>query len=98
MDPSSKDKLFVCGGLKGQLILNKKSWFSYQDIVVHEKQGPISSIAFSYPFVAWCNEYGTKVYNVDTETSVMFIDKPQNVPSSSECKPRLELLLFVVDR
>ena len=89
MDPSSKEKLFVCGGLKGQLILNKKSWFSYQDVVIHEKQGPISTIAFSYPFVAWCNKYGTKIYNVDTETSIMFIDKPMNVPNSNECKPRL---------
>ena len=89
LDPASKEKLFVCGGLKGQLILNKKSWFSYQDVVIHEKQGPISTIAFSYPFVTWCNEYGTKIYNVDTETSIMFIDKPANVPNSNECKPRL---------
>lgn len=88
--------MFVCGGLKGQLILNKKSWFSYQDIVIHEKQGPISTISFSYPFVAWCNEYGTKIYNVDTETSVMFVEKPQNVPSSNECKPRLYLFLMII--
>ena len=81
--------MFICGGVKGQVILNKKSWFSYQDIVVHEKQGPITAIAFSYPFVAWCNEAGTKIYNVETETNVMFIDKPQDVPPSSDCKPRL---------
>lgn len=81
--------MFVCGGLKGQLILNKKSWFSYQDVVIHENEGPISTIAFAYPFVAWCNEYGTKVYNVEQESSVTYVPKPDDVPSTNEIKPRL---------
>ena len=79
----------MCGGLKGQVILNKKSWFSYQDMVIHENEGPISTIAFAYPFVAWCNEYGTKVYNVEQESSVTYVPKPEDVPSTNEIKPKL---------
>ena len=75
--------------MKGQLIMNKKSWFSYQDMVIHENEGPISVIEYSYPFVAWCNEYGTKVFNVETETNVTFVPKPSNVPETSQCRPRL---------
>lgn len=79
----------MCGGLKGQLILNRKSWFTHQDIVVHENEGPISTIAYSYPFVAWCSEYGTNVYNIETETKVFFVAKPKDVPETNICKPRL---------
>lgn len=69
--------------------MNKKSWFSYQDMVIHENEGPISVIEYSYPFVAWCNEYGTKVFNVETETNVTFVPKPSNVPETNQCRPRL---------
>ena len=77
--------------MKGQLIMNKKSWFSYQDMVIHENEGPISVIEYSYPFVAWCNEYGTKVFNVETETNVTFVPKPSNVPETNQCRPRLSV-------
>ena len=79
----------MCGGLKGQTILNKKSWFSYQDMVINENEGPITTIAIAYPFVAWCNEYGTKVYNVEQESSVTYVPKPDGVPSTNEIKPKL---------
>ena len=69
--------------------MNKKSWFSYQDMVIHENEGPISVIEYAYPFVAWCNEYGTKVFNVETETNVTFVPKPSNVPETNQCRPRL---------
>lgn len=81
--------MFICGGLKGQLIMNKKSWFSYQDNVIHENEGPISTIAYSFPFVAWCSEYGTKIYNVETETKVCYVEKPKDAPETGVCKPRL---------
>ena len=71
--------------------MNKKSWFSYQDMVIHENEGPISVIEYSYPFVAWCNEYGTKVFNVETETNVTFVPKPSNVPETNQCRPRLSV-------
>ena len=71
------------------MILNKKSWFSYQDMVIHENEGPISTIALSSPFVAWCSEYGTKIYNLETETKVCFVEKPKGVPETSVVKPRL---------
>ena len=81
--------MFVCGGLRGQLVMNKKSWFSYQDNIIHENEGPISTIAYSFPFVAWCTEFGTKIYNVETETRVSYVEKPQNAPDTGACKPRL---------
>ena len=58
-------------------------------MVIHENEGPISTIALSSPFVAWCSEYGTKIYNLESETKVCFVEKPKGVPETSVAKPRL---------
>eukprot|EP01029_Cantina_marsupialis_P012725 TRINITY_DN2807_c0_g1_i1.p1 TRINITY_DN2807_c0_g1~~TRINITY_DN2807_c0_g1_i1.p1 ORF type:complete len:1012 (-),score=272.84 TRINITY_DN2807_c0_g1_i1:103-3138(-) len=70
---------FVTGGLAGKLIFNKKLWFKTQHEVIHEREGPIHASAWKGNLIAWANGVGVKVYDINSQQRISFVEKPKSV-------------------
>ncbi|KDO20419.1 hypothetical protein SPRG_14357 [Saprolegnia parasitica CBS 223.65] len=90
MYASKRERTFACGGIAGQLILNKKGWIIDKETTVHEGEGPVHSIRYHENLLAWANDWGVKVYDTSTESRVTYIERPQNCPPFELCKAHLE--------
>ncbi|KAJ0390150.1 hypothetical protein P43SY_006478 [Pythium insidiosum] len=53
-----RERSFACGGIAGQLILNKKGWIIDKENTVHEGEGPVHAIKWKDGLVAWANDWG----------------------------------------
>ena len=73
---SRSEKMFCAGGPKGQLLLNKKSWYTQRDSVMHQGEGAVIAVAWRETLVAWANERGVKIVDVQTEEKVTFVERP----------------------
>ncbi|OQR80824.1 vacuolar protein sorting-associated protein 41 [Achlya hypogyna] len=86
---SKRERTFACGGIAGQLILNKKGWIIDKETTVHEGEGPVHCIRYHDHLLAWANDWGVKVYDTSTDTRVTYIERPQNCPPFELCKAHL---------
>ncbi|KAG3242569.1 hypothetical protein PI124_g12584 [Phytophthora idaei] len=82
-----REKSFACGGVSGQLIINKKGWIIDKESTVHEGEGPVQLIRWKDGLVAWANDWGVKVYDSENDQRVTYIERPPNCPP-------MELLTF----
>lgn len=85
-----RERSFACGGVAGQLILNKKGWIIDKESTVHEGEGPVHAIRWRAGLVAWANDWGVKVYDADKDQRVTFIERPPNCPPMELCRCHLE--------
>ncbi|KAF0686819.1 Aste57867_21416 [Aphanomyces stellatus] len=100
---SKRERSFACGGISGQLILNKKGWIIDKENTIHEGEGPVHCIRYHEQLIAWANDWGVKVYDTSTDSRVTYIERPQNCPPFELCRAHLvwhtlstsELTLFV---
>ncbi|KAI9917450.1 hypothetical protein PsorP6_012828 [Peronosclerospora sorghi] len=85
-----RDKSFACGGIGGQLIINKRGWIIDKEQTVHEGEGPVQLIRWRGGLVAWANDWGVKVYDSEKDQRVTFIERPPNCPPMELCRCHLE--------
>ncbi|GBG33583.1 Vacuolar protein sorting-associated protein 41-like [Hondaea fermentalgiana] len=79
LDPEyarNRDKMFVCGGAAGRLVLKRKGWFSSVETELHRGEGQITAIKWRTRLIAWANEAGVKIYDQAHEKRIAFIDRP----------------------
>lgn len=79
IDPAfgkKNEKMFVTGGPQGQLILSKKSWLSQKDLVIHEGEGKITAISWKDNYLAWSNDRGVKIIDIETDEKITFVERP----------------------
>nr|CCA22602.1 vacuolar protein sortingassociated protein 41 putat [Albugo laibachii Nc14] len=75
-----RERIFACGGLTGQFSINRKGWILDKELTIHEGEGPIQCIQWKQELVAWANDWGVKVYNVEQEKPITFVERPQRCP------------------
>ncbi|CAM9864754.1 unnamed protein product, partial [Phaeothamnion confervicola] len=78
-----RDKLFVAGGDRGQLVLNRKGWFRHKETILHEGEGPVVAAAWRGSLVAWGNDQGLKIMDVEKEERISYVDKPRAAVGSA---------------
>ena len=104
LDPNygrKSQKVFASGGASEKLLLNKKSRWAWnsQEVEIHRGEGPISSIAWQrgrssgqWSLVAWANSLGIKIYDVDADKRISFIERPSKLATdagAAACKCHL---------
>ncbi|KAG4096453.1 vacuolar protein sorting-associated protein 41 [Neocallimastix lanati (nom. inval.)] len=80
---------FASGGTAEQLILSWKGWFGYKDNVIFSGEGRISTIRWRNEYIAWANDTGINVYDVNSETKVGTVERPKNSPRAELFKCHL---------
>ncbi|KAF0694275.1 Aste57867_14845 [Aphanomyces stellatus] len=86
---SKRERSFACGGISGQLILNKKGWIIDKENTIHEGDSPVHCIRYHEQLIAWANDWGVKVYDTSTDSRVTYIERPQNCPPFELCRAHL---------
>jgi len=80
LDPAfgkKAEKRFVAGAARGHLYLTKKTWFNSKDAAIHEGgEGPVTAIVWLNSLIAWSNDRGVKVIDIETEEKITFIERP----------------------
>ena len=75
-----RERLVLVGGEAGQLLLERRGWFTSRREVLHEGEGAISAVAWrargASTLVAWANEKGVKVMDALTGERISFIERP----------------------
>ncbi|CAI2161428.1 16876_t:CDS:10 [Funneliformis geosporum] len=79
---------FVCGGMSGVLYLNEKAlvtpvgWFGQrQDTKLqHSGEGAISAVRWKGSLIAYANDEGVKIYNIQSQQRITYIKRPPNSP------------------
>ncbi|GLE02109.1 hypothetical protein PINS_up010947 [Pythium insidiosum] len=85
-----RERSFACGGIAGQLILNKKGWIIDKENTVHEGEGPVHAIKWKDGLVAWANDWGVKVYDAERDQRITYIERPPQCPPMELCRCHLE--------
>lgn len=83
LDPQfakTKKPKFVMGGKSGQLLLHTKGFFGPKTEVLHEKEGPIYAIKWRGSLIAWANDLGVKIWDLEQNQRITFIDRPKDSP------------------
>ena len=65
--------MFACGGAEGRFLINTKGWFSSKDNVIHAGEGPIGAVKWRRELLAWANDSGVKIYDVNTSERITHI-------------------------
>ncbi|PPR06614.1 hypothetical protein CVT24_001721 [Panaeolus cyanescens] len=73
-------RAFVCGGLSGALVLREKGWLGHKETTIHSGEGPIWQVRWRGNVIAWANDLGVKLYDVNSQTRIAYIDRPADSP------------------
>ena len=76
----------VFGGVTGELIMNTKGWFSYSDQILHAGEGAVYCIRWRKTLIAWANDLGIKIFDIQTGEKLSFIERPVGSPSADKFK------------
>ncbi|PHJ18151.1 hypothetical protein CSUI_008024 [Cystoisospora suis] len=71
----------IFGSLDGRLILHRHGYFYTSNHLIHSGEGAITCISWRNSLLAWSNQLGVKILDVDTQQKVSFI--PNTSPSLS---------------
>lgn len=82
---ASSDNRTVCAGTEdGRLLLYKRGVFRGENII-HSGEGPVRKVSWRGRLVAWANNKGVKVFNVNSGQKVTYIAKPPAADASTRC-------------
>eukprot|EP01088_Endostelium_zonatum_P016114 TRINITY_DN4223_c0_g1_i1.p1 TRINITY_DN4223_c0_g1~~TRINITY_DN4223_c0_g1_i1.p1 ORF type:complete len:1005 (-),score=309.56 TRINITY_DN4223_c0_g1_i1:127-3141(-) len=87
IDPNyskSSQRQFFCGEKSGNLIRSEKGWLKNHTTLMHSGEGAVHAISWRGSLVAWANDVGVKILDVETKERITFIERPKG-------SPRLEL-------
>ncbi|ORX43267.1 vacuolar protein sorting-associated protein 41 [Piromyces finnis] len=79
----------VSGGTAEQLVLSGKGWFGNRDTVLFSGEGPVRSIKWRNDYIAWANDNGISVYDINSESKIGTIQRPKNSPRAELFKCHL---------
>ena len=86
LDPlhsTKRERVFVSGSVDGRLRVNRRGWFTSNDTILHEGEGPVHSVRWTGSLVAWANDYGVKLYDYDRNQRISYIERPRpRMPST----------------
>lgn len=87
----SRERALVTGGRSGRLHLLKKGWLfsGMAEKLLHEGEGAVIAAAWEGSLLAWGNEAGVKVMDIEREEPVCFVPVPPGVPPADACPCRL---------
>lgn len=87
----SRERALVTGGRSGRLHLLKKGWLfsGMAEKLLHEGEGAVIAAAWEGSLLAWGNEAGVKVMDIEREEPVCFVPVPPGVPPLDACPCRL---------
>lgn len=57
--------------------MGRKGFFSYREDILHEKEGPVTATAWRGSLLAWANDKGIKVLDVDADERISFVERPE---------------------
>ncbi|KAI9138627.1 hypothetical protein BKA69DRAFT_1127186 [Paraphysoderma sedebokerense] len=80
---------FCTGGMAEQLVFHEKGWFGYRDTVIHEGEGPIYTIKWNGSIVAWANDIGVKLYDIQNSIRISHIERTPDSPRADLYKCHL---------
>ncbi|KLO05976.1 vacuolar assembling protein VPS41 [Schizopora paradoxa] len=83
LDPNfakNTTRAFVCGGMAGNLVMHEKGWLGHKENVLHSGEGPIWMARWRGNLIAWANDMGVKIYDMESQTRITFIDRPADSP------------------
>lgn len=85
-------RAFVCGGMVGDLVLHEKGWLGHRETILDRGEGPIYQVRWHGRLIAWVNDLGVKIYDTQTQTRLIFIDRPPESPRADlfKCTLRWE--------
>ena len=66
-------RAFVCGGMAGALVHRDKRWFGYKETIIHTGEGPVSATAWHTRWIAWANDRGVRIADMNTLQVVSLI-------------------------
>lgn len=87
IDPSYKrkrEKTVLVGFRDGRLVMTKRGFFQRRNdgVIYQGTCGTIERIAWRGPLVAWADDSGIKLFDVDTMTRIAKIDRPSGARAS----------------
>ena len=90
----NRERPIVAGGLGGRLRLVRRGWLllgSTTERVLHEGEGPVRACCWAPGggLVAWANDAGVKLLDVDSGEALLFVPAPRDAPPPELCPPRL---------
>ena len=87
LDPgysTKRDRVFVCGGDDSKIRVNRRGWFTSNETILDRGEGPVSVVRWHGHLVAWANNRGVKIYDLERGKPVTRVDRPQLKHVSSE--------------
>lgn len=76
----SNKRQFISGGLAGNLTLHEKGWLGNKETILHSGEGPIRSAEWKNNLVAWSNDTGIRIIDVNTHQIVAYIPRAADEP------------------
>ena len=74
------ERCFVCGGMAGNLVLQRKGWLGWKEQILHSGEGPIWAIEWRGELIAWANDQGVKIYDTASNKQIGFVDRGVDPP------------------
>ena len=87
LDPTyakRRSRRVCCGGLGAQLVISSKGWLGQRDHTLHAGEGAITACRWAGDAIAWCNDRGMKVYDVEAQHRVTFVPRPATAARASD--------------
>lgn len=82
-------RTLVCGGMAGALVHREKGWLGHKETVIHSGEGPIWAVSWRKSLIAWANDRGVRIYDLEARVKVTFIGGPSGQDRLDLYRPHL---------
>jgi vacuolar protein sorting-associated protein 41 len=96
LDPeysNKRDRVFVSGSEDSKIRINRRGWFTSTENILDSGEGRVQIVRWCGTMIAWANDRGVKIYDLEREKPVSRVDRPkinfaehEGVASSCQCK------------
>lgn len=73
-------RLFISGGLAGNLTLHEKGWLGNKETILHSDEGSIWSAEWKNNLVVWANDTGIRIIDINTHQKIAYIPRRADEP------------------
>lgn len=64
-------------------------WFGHKETIIHKNEGTIYAIKWFKNLIAWANDQGVKIYNVQDNEKLSYIPRPKGSENCGICRCNL---------
>ena len=96
LDPqysNKRDRVFVSGSEDSKVRVNRRGWFTSTENILDSGEGRVQIVRWCGTLIAWANDMGVKIYDLEREKPVSRVDRPkinfsehEDVANSCQCK------------